>query len=79
MHEEPSEYDGRQVIVVVLDRKERHEVPGYFDLWPLAAELLGFGPSFGDRDAGCVKVTVEGLVGSRRRRGFPEGESALEQ
>lgn len=47
-NEEPSEYDGRQVIVVVLDRKERHEVPG-------------FGPSFGDRDAGCVKVRVEVL------------------
>ena len=78
-NEEPSEYDGRQVIVVVLDRKKRHEIPGYLDLWPLPAELLGFGPSFGDRDAGCVKVRVEVLVGSRRRRRFPEGESALEQ
>jgi len=38
-------------------------VPGYLDLWPLAAELLGFGPSFGDRDAGCVKVRVEVLGG----------------
>ena len=57
---ETSEYDGRSVIVVVVDRKRNYRARGYFDLWPAAAKRLGFGPEFED-DAGCVKVRVEAL------------------
>lgn len=52
-----SPYDGSFVFATVIDRKARHEIPHYYDLWPATAKALGFGP-FSEGDAGCLKVQV---------------------
>ena len=55
----PSPYDGRSVIVTVVDRVGRPSCDCHFDLWPAAARVLGIGPTFGKRDAGALEVRVE--------------------
>ena len=56
---ESSEFDGRSVIVQVVDRKARYRDKGYYDLWPAAALALGFGPTFDKDDVGCIRARVE--------------------
>ena len=50
------EYNGTSIIVTVIDRKASL-AQGSYDLWPAAAKVLGFGPSF-DKDVGCIKIRV---------------------
>lgn len=45
-------------IGIVLDRM-RHDISGQVDVWPALAEVLGFGPTYGDRDVGCLRTRVE--------------------
>jgi len=60
-HESP--YDGAFVIATVIDRKKNHTIPHYYDLWPMTAKMLGFGPLSATADDGCVKVKVYILKG----------------
>lgn len=61
-HDSP--YDRAFVFATVIDRKARHEIPHYYDLWPATAKALGFGPTF-ENDAGCLKVQVY-IVGEKK-------------
>lgn len=51
------EYNNTSILVVVADRKASLTQSSY-DLWPAAAKALGFGPSFGEKDVGCIKIRV---------------------
>ncbi len=73
---EASKYDGRVVIVMVVDRKRNYHARGYYDLWPAAAKVLGFGPTFGDQDVGCIRARIEVL---RSRATSPLAQPSLQR
>jgi len=56
-----SPFDGKSVVCTVVDRKARYTIPDYYDLWPAAAQGLGFGPGYSSDD-GCVTVQVQRVL-----------------
>lgn len=62
-------HNNTSIIVTVVDRKASL-AQGSYDLWPAAAKVLGFGPSFDD-DVGCIEIKVEAVRDySTSERGF---------